>query len=162
MPVVTKKVSGRRTLRFESLDEVQAEAERLADGRVKMLGNWSLAQIFKHLAAGLNSSLDGSTFKAPWYVKMMAPFLKNSFLNKTLPPGFSIPPVAEAQFLPQDNAETAASLEELRAAIKRVKSTQDRALHPLFGALKPEDSDRFHMRHAELHLGFAIPEPANA
>ena len=40
---------GRRTLRYESLDEVMADVERLLEGHTTV-GHWSLAQICRHLA----------------------------------------------------------------------------------------------------------------
>jgi len=40
---------GRRTLRYESLDEVMPDVERLLEGHTTV-GTWSLAQICRHLA----------------------------------------------------------------------------------------------------------------
>lgn len=161
MAIDTKNVKGRRKLRFETLDEMIAEAERLAEGEVEMLGNWSLAQIFKHLAEGLNSTLDGSSFKAPFFVKLMAGlFMRKKFIYGGIPPGFAIPKDAQAQFLPKDDVETAAALAELQAAVERLKSTEERAKHPLLGKLTREESDQFQLRHAELHLSFAVPVDA--
>lgn len=49
MAINTARVTGRRQLRFESLDAVLADAEYLASVPTRQLGNWSL---------GSNSSLD--------------------------------------------------------------------------------------------------------
>jgi hypothetical protein len=53
-PVDTAKVANRRSLRFESIDHVLAEVDRLAEsrraGRLKRLGNWTLGQALGHLA----------------------------------------------------------------------------------------------------------------
>lgn len=55
VPVDTKKVAGRRMLRFESLDQVIADVDRLVEaeraGRLTRLGNWTLGQTLGHLAA---------------------------------------------------------------------------------------------------------------
>lgn len=158
MVVDTKKVDGRRMLRFESLYDVLADAEQLAAGDVRMLGNWSLAQAFSHVAAGFNSSLDGSSFKPPFFVRMLAPLMRNKFINKELPCGFPTPQEAEGQFLPQDSAETQTALDELCRAVKRLQQTEERAKHPLFGDLSRQDSDNFQMRHAEMHMSFAVPK----
>ncbi len=159
MSVNTKSVEGRRTLRFDSLDEVLADAEQLVVGEASMLGNWTLAQVLTHVAAGFNSSIDGSSFKTPFFFRLLAPLLRKKFIHKGLPSGFPIPREAEAQFLPLDSAETQAALDQLRTAIKRLQSTKDRARHPLFGDLSRQDSDNFQLRHAEMHLSFAIPRP---
>jgi hypothetical protein len=158
MNVNTKKVSGRRELRFDSFDDLLAEAERLCAGEVKMLGNWTLAQMLEHIASGLNSTIDGSSFKAPLILRLvLAPLMKKKFLNKGLAPGFPSPKDAEAQFLPKDDAEIDAGLKALRAAIDRLISTDELANHPLFGKLTRDESDNFQLRHAEMHLSFAIP-----
>src|SRR5205807_8480410 len=54
------KVTGRRRLHFESLDEVLAEAERRAAGRYRRLGHWTLGQILMHLALAGDKSIDGT------------------------------------------------------------------------------------------------------
>ena len=158
MTLNTKTVEGRRKLHFNSLDDLQAEVERLAGGEVKMLGNWSLAQMFNHLAAGLNSTIDGSSFKAPFLMKLiLAPLMKKKFIYGAIPSGFKIPKDAEAQFLPSSDVELAASMSELQAAILRVKSADNFAPHPMFGILSKEETEQFQLRHAEMHLSFAVP-----
>jgi hypothetical protein len=156
--VNTKKVEGRRKLRFESLDDVLAEAERLASGEVKLLGNWSLAQILQHLAKGLNSTIDGTSLKIPLFMKLAGRlFMKKKFIYGEIPAGIEIPKEAQAQFLPPGNIEPEAALSELRAAIERVKSADARADHPIFGKMSLEESDQFQMRHAEMHFSFVLP-----
>ena len=157
MSVNTKTVEGRRELHFDSFNDLLAEADRLAGGEVKMLGNWSLAQMFMHLAAGINSNIDGSTLKPPFFFRLMAPFMKKKFVYGGIPSGIQIPEKAQAQFLPQDDAETGATLGELRQAIERFYSAEKLAPHPLFGKLSKAESEQFHLRHAEMHLSFAIP-----
>lgn len=46
----TKKVTGRRLVRIESFDELLADAERHAAVPTRTLSNWSVGQIYKHLA----------------------------------------------------------------------------------------------------------------
>ena len=157
MSVNTKTVEGRRELRFNSFDDLLADAEQLASGEVQTLGNWSLAQIFTHLAAGINSTIDGSSFSAPFFMRLMGPLMKKKFVYGGIPPGFKIPKEAEAQFLPPDEAETEAALAELRKAIERLQSAEKLAPHPLFGKLTKEEAVQFQFRHAEMHLSFAIP-----
>jgi len=52
-PVDTGKIVGRRPLRFETIDQMMAEVDRLVEaeraGRIKRLGNWT--QILGHLSA---------------------------------------------------------------------------------------------------------------
>ena len=53
----THDAPGRRTLRYESFDEVMPDVERLLDGHTTV-GNWTLAQICHHLAAVLRRHVD--------------------------------------------------------------------------------------------------------
>ena len=48
---------GRRTLRFNSLDEVMPDVERLLEGH-STVGNWSLAQICRHLSTVMRRVVD--------------------------------------------------------------------------------------------------------
>ncbi len=68
MPVETAKAAGRRTLKFNTLDDILADVERLNAGNVRVLGNWSKGQILKHLAILMNGCIDGIPFKAPLYM----------------------------------------------------------------------------------------------
>lgn len=158
MTVDTKKVGIRRNLHFDSYDDLLADVNTLADGEVEAVGNWSLAQVCKHLAEALNGSIDGVPFRAPWAMRTFAKiFLKKKFLSATLPAGFKIPAPAKQRFQPDESVELDAQLQALRQAVDRVKTESKRAIHPFFDELSREDWDRFNLRHAELHLSFIRP-----
>ncbi|HUS38032.1 MAG TPA: DUF1569 domain-containing protein [Pirellulales bacterium] len=160
MAVETKKVTGRREISYRSYDELLADAQSVAaSDNVKMVGNWSLAQIFQHLAAALESSIDGVAFKAPWPMRVMGKlFMKKRMLTNTLPAGFKIPDGQKAEiFRPDSSVDTATALAKLSGAIERVKTENARAEHPFFDTLTRQEWDAFNLRHAELHMSFAIP-----
>ena len=48
---------GRRTLHFPDLDGIMPDVDRLLDGH-SMVGNWSLAQICRHLATVMRLAVD--------------------------------------------------------------------------------------------------------
>ena len=103
MTVSTKGVTNRRTVSYHQYDDIVADAEQLAAGNVKTLGNWSFPQILEHLAISLNTSVDGFPFALPGPVRMFARlFLKRMFLNKPMRPGFQIPKAGESTFLPDE------------------------------------------------------------
>ena len=77
-------------------------------------------------------------------------------LNGTLSPGFKIPKKGEAQFSPDPSVSTEEGLASLRAAIERSQTETSRAEHPAFGELTREEWDKFNLRHAELHMSFAV------
>lgn len=157
MPVNTKTVAGRREVHYASFAELLADAERLAAGDVQMLGNWSLGQIFRHLAKAIHSSIDGAEFRAPWVLRWFATrFLKRRFLERGIPPGFQIPSRNKPQFHPED-ADAQTGLAELRDAIHRVTTESKRGENAILNRLTKDESDRFQLRHAELHMSFAVP-----
>ncbi len=158
MSVNTKTVSGRRSVRYDSYDDVVADAERLAAGSVKTVGNWTFAQILEHLAISFNSSIDGIPFKVPLPMRIMGRlFFKSKFLNKEVPSGFQIPDGARGHFLPPDSTEVAQGIADLKAAVERCKVETQRCRHPLFGELTLAEWEKFGLRHAEMHMSFAMP-----
>jgi hypothetical protein len=158
MPVDPSTVQGRRNLTFRSLDEVVADAEGLVSSpATRMLGNWPLSRLLAHLATAVNRSLDGIQDRAPWFVRFVARFfLKRRILTKGLSPGFRLPRKREPAFYPEVGSPREA-LEKLRTAVSRVRTERMTARHPAFGPLTHDEWVQFHLRHAELHLSFAIP-----
>ena len=157
MTVNTKQVTGRRKLRYESLDDFQADAEKCAGSDTMQLGNWSPGQVFVHLAKTLNKSIDGFDKLFPLPMRIMLNLLmKNKFLNKEIPAGFKAPGAMQPK--PATNEEGLAMLQE---AIARQKQESVRALHPGFGKFTNEEWENFHLRHAEMHMSFLVP-PSDA
>ena len=153
MSVVTKKVQGRRTVRYETLDELLAEAEQLATSDIRTLGNWSLGQNLKHIAMALDSSIDGSDFMLPTPVRfLMSLFMKRKFLTKSIPAGFK----STVKFIP-DETSTEDGLTALREAVARQKQESKRVPHPGFGKLTNKEWEDFNLRHAEMHMSFIVP-----
>ncbi len=149
----TKTVNGRRQVRYQSLDDLRGDAERLAgDQNVTTLGNWSQGQIYEHLARALDTSIDGSdmSFPAParW---MMSLLMKKKFLYKEIPAGFKV----SGKVVP-DETSVEQGLDSLRQAIDRQQSESSRVMHPGFGRLTNEEWEAFHLRHAEMHMSFLV------
>jgi len=156
MSVDSKVVRGRRDLKFTSLDDVLADAEKLASSPdTEVLGNWPLNHLFMHLASAMNKSIDGISFKPPWQYRLLGFFIKGRILSRGMPPGFRLPKEAEARAYPAAPSVEDA-LETLRKAVDRVKTERMTVRHPVFGRLNHEEWTRFHLRHAELHLSFAV------
>lgn len=158
MTVNTRTVSGRRTVRYESPDELLADAEVLVAGNTQTVGNWSLGQILRHLASNITCSIDGYPSQLPWVVRFPLRLLfKRRFLNRTLPAGFQFPKKFSSALEPGE-VEAADALQELREALRRLQSEERRRPHPVLGKLTREEWDRLHCRHAELHMSFAVPQ----
>ncbi|HWB13255.1 MAG TPA: DUF1569 domain-containing protein [Pirellulales bacterium] len=155
--VNTKSIQGRRTLQFISLDEMVADAEKVAASPdTKMLGNWPLDQLLTHLATAINGSIDGMSAQAPWFIRLAAPLVKGRMLNRGMRAGFKLPREVESAFFPAAASKDAA-LDTLRRAVARLQNEKMTARHPVFGGLTHEEWTKLHLRHAELHLSFAVP-----
>ena len=157
-PVNTAKVSGRRKLRFNNFDEIQAEAERLAAGPVRQLGNWSLGQATAHLARAMTMPLDGSPTRAPLPIRMVVRLMKKRILTNGVRPGFKLPKQAADKYVPGPEISNEQGLSELRTSIARLKAEPLRHPHPVLGRLTREEWDQLHLRHAELHFSFFVPQ----
>jgi len=148
----TKKVKGRRTVRYESFAELLADAERHAQPDVRALGNWSPGQIYEHLARSLDVAIDGGSFQLPAPARwIMSLLLKRKFLYGTLPAGFK----TSADMIPKE-AATEAGLASLQKAITRQETESERAMHPGFGHITRAEWDAFNLRHAEMHMSFLV------
>jgi hypothetical protein len=149
----------RRALRFNSIDEAQAEVDRLAaierSNKLQHTGNWELGQALGHLAAWANFAYDGypDSLKAPWIVKFFGRMFKSRFLNKGLPAGARIPKIKGGTL-----AIDLLSLEEgetrFREAFARLKSTPTTMPNIILGPMTYEEWIKLNLRHCELHLSF--------
>lgn len=155
--VDTRRVSGRRALRFTDFGQLLAEAEHLAASETHALGNWSLGQILKHLAVGMHMSMDGNPFDAHLLTRVVARlFYRRRLIYKRMSPGIRLPPAMEEQLVPGPTSLDE-GLDALRTAIARLNSDSTRAPHPLLGRMTVAEWQQFHLRHAELHLSYIVP-----
>jgi hypothetical protein len=156
--VKTGKVTGRRNLHFNSLDDILADVEQLARAReIKTLGNWSAGQVVQHLSLVMTKSIDGFDSRLPWIVRvLMNFFMKKYVINKPMGAGFQLPKKAAAELIP---AETSweEGLASIRTALGRLKTETTRVPSPFLGKMTVEDWTKLHCRHSELHLSFLAP-----
>lgn len=155
--VNTKKLRGRRIVRYERFDETIADAERLAVVPARTLGNWSVGQIFWHLAKSADVLIDGTPHGAPFPIQwFLRTFMKNRMLENTVPAGFRLP--ARSSSLVPPEIAIADGLANFRIATARITSKLDRACsHSAFGPCTADDWNRWHLRHCELHMSFILP-----
>jgi len=154
MAIDTKNVSTRRKPHYDTIDEIVADAECLASGGAKTVGNWSQGQIYRHLGELMNLSIDGLDLQPPWYFKVAGRLLKRRFLAKPLPPGFQLP--RSSKLRPPENVDVGEGLQFLRDAVERLKNDPTRKPSPILGALSNEQWDQLHCRHAELHMSYIV------
>jgi Protein of unknown function (DUF1569) len=144
----------RRKVRYNTLDELIADADRAVRAQAPTTGNWSLGQILEHLATANDKTIDGFGFQAPWPVRTIGRYvLKKRLLTNGLKPGFKLGPAASAVLVPGET-DTAAALEHLRQSTQRLKSEQKCSAHPFLGPLTVDERNAICLRHAELHMSF--------
>lgn len=156
----TRKVEGRRTLRFETPGDAVREAERLAaaerEGRIRALGNWSLGTALNHLGAWAEYPFGGypaEVANPPWFVKAIARLMKGRFARKPMPAGMRIPTIP-AGTMATEQASTEDGLARVRAAFTRLEREAPTRPNPVLGPLSHEEWRGMNTRHAELHLSF--------
>jgi hypothetical protein len=147
---------GRRTLRFNSLDEVMPDVEVLLRGN-STVGNWTLAQICRHLATVMRRVVDlpASTPVDP--SQWVSEEEKREVLESgTI--GEGIPTLAI--LLPHSGLSERDEAEGLRAAIAHYMTSSGPVIpHRIFGPLTKPEWDRLQCVHCAHHLSFAIPAP---
>lgn len=158
MTTSDRRKAERRELRFESLDDVMAEVERLgATGEPRSTGNWSPGQNLQHIAKLMALSIDGfGDLKAPLSIRLGARMMKQRFLAKSMPVGVNLP-ANMSLLMPDDDVSWDKGVAELRQAIERLKSERAEAESPVLGPLTHDEWINLHLRHAEMHLGFLHP-----
>lgn len=158
----TKAVKDRRVLRFDSVREAIAEAERCAaaeaEGGLHRLGNWELGQILGHLAFWADAPFDGyPTLRKPSLpVRLLMPVFKRRFLERTLPAGFRIPGV-EGGTLGIEPRTTEDGLARMRRSFDRLGRSDPGRPNPVLGPMMHAEWIAINLRHAELHLEFVVP-----
>ena len=152
----------RRTLKFESLDDVVRDAEHLLASGYDRAGYWDLGQAASHVAAWMSYGMDGFP-KAPWAIRAILgvvrlavgkKLLRKLFASGVMPTGG--PTVPES--VPDEGGDPAAAVATLRETVERAKAHAG-PLHPspLYGSLTKDEWVRLNLIHAAHHLSFLVP-----
>jgi len=156
--VDTRRVKQRRKIRYQSFDEFLADAERLAERPVRELGNWTLAQIFDHLARSMKVSVDGTHERFPWVQRIALRLVRRRIIGHPMKPGYHVPENVAALLRPETTPGLRESLWQLRSAAFRFQAAPKFPPHPAFGRLTRDEYHSLALRHAELHLSFIEPD----
>ena len=157
----TGKVIARRVLRFETIDEMMAEVDRLVAaeraGRLQQVGNWTLGQVLGHLAVWAEFAYSEMPLNPPFFVRWILKWQKKSYLYGPMRSGVKIPhcPGGTLGTEPMTLDE---GLARLKKVIERIRREPPTVPSKVFGVLTQEETIALNLRHAELHLGFLIPE----
>ena len=151
--------AARRTLWFDSIDQLLAEVDRImtaeANGQLQTSGSWTPGQILAHLAAWIEYGYDGFPMKAPpWIIRVILRAQLKKYLRRGMPSGVRIPKAPGGTF-GADNLPSQEAADRLRTALERLKNGEPAKYDsPAFGAMSHEQRIQLNLRHAELHLSF--------
>jgi hypothetical protein len=136
------------------LDEIMPDVDRLLEGH-STVGNWSLAQICRHLATVLRRVVDLPASTPHDASRWVGEERKRQyFASGLIPEGIPTSP----QLVPVEGLDEREEAEGLRRAIAHYEASPGPVIpHPLFGFLTREEWDRVHCIHCAHHLSFAVP-----
>ena len=144
----------RRSLYFGDFSEVLADVRAMNACTHESAGNWTLAQVCKHLAGTFHGSIDGFLMSGHTLRRII---LGRRILAWTykhgIPPGVTLDP----RLNPPADCDVTTSLEELSHAIERYERHPGRLKpHPIFGRLSRKAWDQLHCFHCAHHLSFIV------
>ena len=154
----TSRVTDRRRLSFASMSDVLDDVDYLASGDPpRTAGNWSPAQIVRHVRTMITCSIDG--FPVPRVdpvTRIVCRLLRNRILTTPLRAGLRFP--HKFSFLaPDDDASWDEEVEQLHQAVGRLDSERMTHPSPVLGSLTHDQWEQFHCRHSEMHFSFMHP-----
>lgn len=160
----TTQVHGRRTLRFDTLEAMLADARQCAAAtRLERLGNWTVGQALNHLAAWIDYPLLGYPPELVFSeaIKAGAAAGKAKAMHEAMQPGERLPVAGlKAGTLATDDVPAAVGLAQLEAAAARLRASGPHEPTPLpdpyFGRITRGEWTEMSLRHAELHLSFFV------
>jgi hypothetical protein len=152
----------RRPVRLDTLADFRLEIDTLETARkaenLERTGKWSLDQCCQHLARWIEFSFDGFPFQYPWPYRLLGRLLRlvswQLLVSLSLRPGFVNPPSVKA-VEPDTVVTDGEGVSYLIRQLSRIEGGERMSQpSPVEGRLTHEQWVYFHLRHAELHLGY--------
>ncbi len=148
----------KRSLDFQTIEEVIDEINRLRHDKYQQLGKWNLAQICEHLSGTIKVGLDGGFPQLPRLIQKIVtePFVRRIIRTRRMASG--MPTVKALKPAPIIEADQPAAIDECIAQFERANQATDPFPPHPFGNLSAEQWKQLQCVHAAHHLGFLIPE----
>lgn len=161
-----------RSLKFDSLEDAVAEAERLLASGYEARGKWSLAQACGHCSQWLQFGIDGK-YPVPLFLKpvffvvsrisgqkMLRKIIDEGRMSAGMPTAPATVPLESKIGNAQRPApEDVAAVKELREVVERFnRHSGPIARSPVFGEMDKTTAQQLHRVHMAHHLGFLVPK----
>ena len=159
MSVAETNNADRRTLTFDTIDDVIGEVNRIqaadANQTLSVSGQWTAGEILTHLSAWIEYGYEGYPMDpAPWIVRQGMKLFLRSILKNGMQPGGEIPGV-EGGTTGQIKVATETACQRYLVALNRLSSGEAvKFPSPGFGDMSSQKRVKLNLRHAELHLSF--------
>ena len=153
----TKLITG--LLFVDSIESLREELARVESNVIQTTGNWSTGQIFYHLAATFEGSVDGLPSGYPMVARIVIRPFRWVVTRFKFPPWLPIPAAIRYKLEPPIDVDVVEQYNRLLLAIERFDSHEgEYPPHPVLGPLSKQEWVGFHLRHCQHHLAFIQTE----
>lgn len=162
MAINTRKVVGRRKLRFETLAQMRSDVEACIAaeraGRLVRLGNWELGTMLGHLAFWIEAPYENYARvpRPPGVVGLIAKLFRGMILKKGMGAGMKVGRAPGGTY-GLETMTTDDGAARLAAAMAKLDAGPPGIPNIVFGPMTHEEWKALNLRHAELHLSFLKP-----
>ena len=142
-------------MRFRDLTELKSYIAQIEADNHRTRGGWNAAQIFYHLAAAFEGSIEGLPPGFNRVVRSVLRPFRALVTRVRFPPYLPIPAAVADKLAPPKDLDFKEQQQRLIDAIERFEThTEPLAPHPVLGPLSNAEALGFHLRHSEHHLAF--------
>ncbi len=147
--------SGRRKARLLTLAELREQIQSIESGNHDLRGKWSAGQVFYHLAAAFEASIEGLPAGYPRTIRTLVRPFRWIITRVRFPPCLPIPNAIRFKLDPPTHADFDLEKSRLLGSIERfVEFSGQHPPHPVLGSLTRDEWIGFHLRHCQHHLSF--------
>jgi hypothetical protein len=142
-------------IRLNTIQALRAEVERLGCIEYPTHGNWTVGQIFYHLAAAFEASVDGLPAGYSRFARLCIRPFRSCVTRIRFPPWLPIPRAIAFKLAPPEIVDCTEQHQRLLSAIDRfIDHEGPFPPHPVLGPLTSSEWTGFHLRHCQHHLAF--------
>ncbi|MEZ6091954.1 MAG: DUF1569 domain-containing protein [Pirellulaceae bacterium] len=142
-------------MKFRTIDDIGKRVQSITSDNHKVLGKWSAAQNFYHLAAAFEATVISRPSGSPPVKPKVGRVLRWFVTRVKFPPFISIPEEVRDRLEPPADAEFETQKRRLLESIERFREFDGvHPPHPVLGPLTRKEWIGFHLRHCQHHLAF--------
>ena len=143
---------------LDSLESLRDYVHHLGAKQHDTTGNWSVGQIYFHLAAAFEGSVEGLPAGYSPLMRFAARSMRWVVTRIRFPPWLPIPAAIAFKLQPPAEVDIVQQHQRLVRAIECFAQHEgDLPAHPVLGKLSRKEWTGFHLRHCKHHLGFITP-----